>query len=65
MTEEEFSQLVEIAKRGQTVTTGDLSADEHYALTLIATAQPWTRNDIDAAWAAHRGEAPFDELPIR
>ena len=64
MTEEEFIELIDLAKRGQAFTTGDLSPDAQYALTRIATARRWTQADIENALAAYRGESPFDDVPL-
>ena len=65
MDDRTFAELIEAAKRGETFTDMGASADEDLALTLIASASPrQTPRRVEAAWAAHRGEAPFDSLSI-
>lgn len=60
-----FERLVESATRGEMLTDVGMTADEEVALAVIARSAPtFTDAHIADAWAAHRGESPFDSRPI-
>ena len=65
MDDKTFGRLIEAAKRGRIDTDAGANVDEGLALATIAADAPnYTPAQIAAAWAAHRGESPFDAVAI-